>query len=265
MLQTDLSSFSYKKGSLLPWCKKCGAEHFYRKGKNKKGLQQYQCRRCGFRFVWTSDLPRRKNFSSIMSFAVEVYTSPGMAASLRGIVKILKKAFNIKVSHQTIKNWVSAAQKPIPRREIAMPTVWHADETYVKIKGQGHWLWVVFCAQTKQVLAWHISKGRFFPDAKIVMQKAFDCVGCQPQKIITDGLWQYQAAIKKVIGWHWRVQKAKQIIDRGVGKNALIERLNREIKRRIKWFSTFQSFNGALAFFGLWFYHHNLAVAPFFT
>jgi len=28
-------------------------------------------------------------------------------------------------------------------------------------------------------------------------------------------------------------------------------------KRRIKWFSTFQSIEGAHAFFGLWFYHHN--------
>ena len=40
-------------------------------------------------------------------------------------------------------------------------------------------------------------------------------------------------------------------------KNAFIERLNREIKRRLKWFSFFQALEGATAFFGLWFYHHN--------
>ncbi len=77
------------------------------------------------------------------------------------------------------------------------------------------------------------------------------------EKIITGGLYQYAAAIKKVVGWNWRIQKQKHIIDSGIGKNWFIERLNREIKRRIKWFSTFQSLDGANAFFGLWFYHHN--------
>ena len=70
MIQTDLSSFSYKKGSLLPVCKKCGTENFHKNGKNKQGIQRYQCRNCGFRFVWTFDLPRRNFFSSIMGFAV---------------------------------------------------------------------------------------------------------------------------------------------------------------------------------------------------
>jgi transposase-like protein len=59
------------------------------------------------------------------------------------------------------------------------------------------------------------------------------------------------------MGWSWREHKKRHIIDSGIGKNAIIERLNREIKRRMKWFSTFQSVEGAEAFFGLWFYHYN--------
>jgi len=257
MLQTDLSSFSYKKGSLLPWCKRCGAEHFYRNGKNKKCIQRYRCRSCGFRFVWTSDLPRRNFFSYIIAFAVEIYTSPRMCASLRGVAQILKKAFNETVSYKTIGDWVKSTKKPICRRQNPRPTTWHADETYIKIKGVGHWLWIVRCRETKEVLAWHISEGRFFKDARLVMQKALDTAGCRPEQIITDGLYQYAAAIKKVIGWNWRVQKQKHVVDSGIGKNWFIERLNREIKRRIKWFTTFQSLEGANAFFGLWFYHHN--------
>ena len=264
MIQTDLSSFSYKKGSLTPSCKKCGAQHFYRKGKNKNGIARLQCRNCGYRFVWTSDLPKRHFFSSIMCFAVEIYTSLKMAASLQGVADILKKAFNIQVSRETIRQWVLTAKKPFCSREI-ISTRWHADETYIKIKGKGFWLWIVFCAKTKQVLAWHISKGRFFKDAKTVLQKALLTAGCRPEEIITDGLYQYAAAIKKVMGWNWRVQKEKHIIDSGIGKNALIERLNREIKRRMKWFSTFQSMKSAEAFFGLWFYHHNQAKTHILT
>jgi len=264
MIQTDLYSFSYKKGSLLPVCKKCGAEHFYRKGKNKKGLQKYQCRRCGFRFVWTSDLPKRHFFSSIMSFAVEIYTSLRMANSLQGVTDILKKAFNIQVSRETIRQWVLDSKVMVLRREN-ISTTWHADETYIKIKGKGYWLWVVFCEDTKQVLAWHISKKRFFKDARYVLQKALDFAGVKPEKMITDGLYAYAAAVKKVMGWNWRIFKDKYNIESGIGKNAIIERLNREIKRRIKWFSTFQSMRGALAFFGLWFYHYNLIKAHILT
>ena len=33
MIQTDLYSFSYKTGTFVPWCKKCGAENFYKDGK----------------------------------------------------------------------------------------------------------------------------------------------------------------------------------------------------------------------------------------
>lgn len=252
MIQTDLHSFSYKKGTLVPLCKRCGMQKFYRDGNAR-----HKCRSCGFRFVWTSDLPHRRFFSSIMAFAVELYTSPRVAASLRGVVQILKKAFGVIVSYETIRQWVLATKKLFSRAKSSAPTTWHVDETYIKIQGIGHWLWIVYCADTRHVLSWHISKGRFFNDAKKVLVDALQVAGTRPEKIITDGLWQYQSAIKKVIGWHWREQKQRHIIDSGIGKNALIERLNREVKRRIKWFSTFQSQEGAHAFFGLWFYHHN--------
>lgn len=261
MIQTDLYSFSYKKGSLVPVCKKCGAEHFYKKGKNKKGLQKYQCRKCGFRFVWSSDLPNRRFFSQVMGFAVELYTSLRMGISLQGVADILAKIFNINVSREAIRQWVLDAKTVILRREN-ISTTWHADETYLKIKGKGFWLWIVLCADTKQVLSWHISEKRLFKDAKIVLQKALDIVGVRPEKIVTDGLFQYAAAIKKVMGWHWRIYKRKHIIDSGIGKNALIERLNREVKRRVRWFSTFQNFESANAFFGLWFYHYNQSRHP---
>ena len=257
MIQTDLYSFAYKKGSLLPWCKKCGAEHFYRKGKNKKGVQRYECRNCGFRFVWTSDLPRRNFFSSVISFAVEIYTMPRIAISLRGVVDIIKKAFGIKVSYEAVRQWVRAAKQRICRRQIPISTHWHADETYIKIQGKGFWLWVVYCRSTKQVLSWHISKIHLLKHAKKVMKEALRIAGKRPKTVTTDGLWQYPVAIYKTMKWNWREQKKRHIIDSGIGKNAIIERLNREIKRRVKYFSTFQSFRGALAFFGLWFYHYN--------
>jgi len=258
MIQTDLYSFSYKKGSLIPRCKRCEAQHWHRDGKNKRGVQRYRCRQCGYRFVWTSDLPRRRFFSSVMSFAVELYTSPRMAASLRGVSLVLKKAFGVDVTHQTIRQWVLNTKKPVSRRETGVSTAWHADETYFKIKGKAYWLWIVYCEETKYVLSWHISKKHLFKHAKQVMRTALhNNRNVKPKEIITDGLWQYPAAIYKVMRWNWKEHKKRHIISSGIGKNAILERLNREIKRRLKWFSTFQSTRGALAFFGLWLHHHN--------
>lgn len=255
MLQTDLSSFNYKKGSLVPWCKRCDKQHFYRDGKNKQGIPRYRCRDCGMRFVWTSDLPKHRCFSNIMSFAVELYTDLRKAVSLEGVAELLQKIFGVKFTYETIRQWILAAKPTVSRRQIQTSKIWHVDETYVKIKGKGHWLWIVY--DEHYVLAWHLSKKRTIADARKVLHRAMCIAKSRPEQIITDGLYAYAHAIKKEIGWNWREQKKRYIIASGIGRNALIERLNREIKRRIKWFSTFQSLKGTLAFFGLWFNHYN--------
>ena len=127
-----------------------------------------------------------------------------------------------------------------------------------KIKKVGYWTWIVRCRESKHVIAWHISQTRLLKDARAVLRRAMgQSKGVRPEKIITDGLWQYPATIKKEVGWNWREQKIKHVISSGIGKNAFIERLNREIKRRLKWFSFFQALEGANAFFGLFFYHFN--------
>ena len=257
MIQTDLYSFSYKKGSVVPFCKRCGCTFLQRKGKDRFGKQRRQCVECGFKLVWTSDLPRRNFFSNVMLFATELYGTVGI--SLRTIAKKMKKFFGIDISHEGIRQWVIAAKGLNLIDDEVVPTkTWHIDETYIKIKGKGRWLWVVFCKESKHVIAWHISTKRLLKDAKAALRKAMNTTkGVRPQKIITDGLLQYTVAIKKEVGWNWRVHEKRHVKDSGIGKNAVIERVNREIKRRIKWFSTFQSLEGATAFFNLFFYHFN--------
>ena len=117
MIQIDLYSFSYKKGSLVPLCKRCGEQNFYRNGKNKEGIQRYKCKKCNMRFLWTSDLERRRFFSNIISFAVEIYTDLRKAVSLEGVAELLKKIFGVKVSDEAVRQWILAAKKTISRKE----------------------------------------------------------------------------------------------------------------------------------------------------
>ena len=79
MIQTDLYSFSNKTGTLVPWCKKCGEQNFWRNGKSENNQQIYKCKQCGFRFVWCSDLPNKRFFTNIISFAVEIYVETGLS------------------------------------------------------------------------------------------------------------------------------------------------------------------------------------------
>ena len=108
------------------------------------------------------------------------------AISLEGVAELLKKLFDTEVSGEAVRLWVLASNKTISQREIVKATKWHADETYIKIKGIGYWLWIVY--DKLGVLAWHISKKRKIKDAKIVLKKALEVSGTKPAKIITDGL-----------------------------------------------------------------------------
>jgi|TARA_Y100000310_G_C20638236_1_gene792410 transposase-like protein len=115
------------------------------------------------------------------------------------------------------------------------------------------------------VLAWHISRKHLIKHAKHVMQQALQVAGTRPEKIITDGLWQYPVGIYKAMGWSKKEHRKRHIQDSGVGLNAPIERVNKEIKRRLKWFGSFQSFRGALTFFELWFFHFNKRIPAHVT
>ena len=95
----------------------------------------------------------------------------------------------------------------------------------IKISYEGIRQWVIAGKELNLiVLAWHISKGRFFKDAKEVLRKALAKTnGIKPEKIVKDGLYQYDASIKKIIGWNWRIQKVCHIKDSGIGKNAILK------------------------------------------
>tara|TARA_Y100000310_G_scaffold340344_1_gene435777 strand:+ start:849 stop:1622 length:774 start_codon:yes stop_codon:yes gene_type:complete len=250
-IQLYLDSYCYKKlsGTLVPDCKKCESKNLKKDGKYKD-FQQYKCKECGFRFSYASDLPRRRFPSSIIHFAVSLYVSTGI--SLRNVAKKVLKFFKTKVSHKTIQSWVKTFQ--VPEINLKTGAIWHADETSIKIKGKLYWLWLVIDSKTRLIISWRLSKDRTLEDAKQLMLEAKEKAGI-PNLIITDGLAAYIKAIKKVFGWRNKVHhRAKSA---AFGPNSIIERLNREVKRRVKWFSTFQSFDCAENFIQQWINNYN--------
>jgi putative transposase len=251
-MQTTLCSFSYKG---LPFCKRCGSSPIVQDGRYKRQSKQshkYRCRRCGFGFVWTSDLPQMRHSSDVVAFAVELYSRVG--TGLRTTAQMLEEHFEVKISYEAIRQWVLKCgdlKLPTPQPEVS--TVWRADETYVKVKGEGHWLWLVYCHRSGAILSWHLSKERTQQDAIALLRGAKENAGMRPRELITDGLWEYRYAARKVFGSRY----VRHAVSSGFGENAPIERVNEEVKRRVKWFRTFQVVDCAKVSIGLWVFHWN--------
>ncbi len=196
-LQCVLSSFSFKtfSGWVVPECKRCGSSHIKKAGWFNRH-QRYECKNCGLRFVYTSDLPRKRFHSSVIKYAVKLYASLGV--SLRTIANKVLNFFGIRVSHESIRKRVKDFL--FPEKKLEVGKVWHADETAIKIKGKVHWLWLVMDRKTRKIITWRLSNGRTYFDARIVMKEAKEKAG-KPRVIVTDGLWEYRRAIRKTWGW----------------------------------------------------------------
>ncbi len=247
VMQKDLISFS------PPNCKRCASHSVVKDGwyQKKLWLHRYRCKRCGYRFV-KGDLPKRRFTAGVIAFAVKLYAELGI--SLRATARKVKELFGKAVSHTTIQRWVlHCAELPLPTVEPVYGPVWHADETMVRGPGEWWWLWVVEDRETRGLLALHLSRERSTEHAMTVLRKAKEAAGMRPQEVVTDGLYDYRSAIKKVLGYRY----VKHTVDSGVGKNAVLERLNREIKRRTKWFTAFRSFESCEHFFRVWQYYYN--------
>jgi putative transposase len=193
-----------------------------------------------------------RHSSDVLAFAVELYNRVGI--SLRTTAQMLDEHFGLKVSYEAVRQWVlkcGTLSLPTPQPEVS--TVWHADETYVKVKGEGHWLWLVYCHESGTILSWHLSKKRTQQDAITLLRGARENAGMRPRELITDGLWEYRYAARRVFGYRY----VRHTVDSGFGLNAPIERLNEEVKRRVKWFRTFQAVDCARVFISLWVFHWN--------
>ena len=83
---------------------------------------------------------------------IDIYTTTGIG--LRTLARQLLKFFGIKLSHEGIRQWVLAGKQEVfVDDKVDNCQTWSVDETYIKIKGKGYWLWIVYCVETKQVLS----------------------------------------------------------------------------------------------------------------
>ena len=143
-----------------------------------------------------------KTSPEIIRLAVMMYVR--FPLSLRNVEDLLHER-GIELSHETIRFWwnrfgpIFAAEIRKKRRVRASSGWrWHLDEMFVKINGEGHYLWRAVDHEG-EVLEAFVSKKRDREAALKFLRKLMKRYG-RPDAIITDRLRSYRAALRELGG-----------------------------------------------------------------
>lgn len=193
--------------------------------------------------------------------------------STRQTSHALEEIHGIKISHTMIAKYALTAAtviKPFvdsfnynPSKRIA------ADETYIKVKGVRHYVWIIMDACKKSILGYQVSDTRAVGPCILAMRMAFEKFKVFPQselQFVADGYSAYPLAKQQ-----FEIEENKdftltQVI--GLCNNdpvstefrwikQVIERLNRTFKASYRVTCGYGSDNGALYGFSLWVAYYN--------
>jgi len=181
--------------------------------------------------------------------------------SLRKTAAIMYDVHNVKISHQTIANYVNAVApivKPLVDHHPYQLSDSHCgDETYIKIGGVWHYIFFFFDAAKKIITSYRVQANRDYVSAVYAINDVLVKLGEIPEKLnlITDGNPIYLLAQHFFAG-HDINFDVKQVVgltnDDPVSKEyrplkQIIERLNRTFKGNYKHTNGYGSGTGAIA------------------
>jgi transposase-like protein len=245
-----------------PVCDRCQSGDVTLKGKryNKSGvIHRYLCKSCGRRFTGRDGFQRRRADPEKIALALDLYFR-GM--SVRKIAEHFAQVHNLKVSPATVYYWLvrysRIAAEWMDRQGAGVGQRWHVDETVVSIDGKRCYVWNVLDAETRFLLATHVSRDRSMTDTRAPLHKAKKVADESPVEVFSDGMGSYPRAIHNEFGRggyspHHRVPSI-----RAPESNNLVERLHGTEKERIKVMRGFDNPKGAAALMEGFRVHYNM-------
>jgi len=247
-------------------CARCQSGSVVLSGKrhNKSGtLARYSCKVCGFRFVGRDGFQRRRADPEKIALALDLYFR-GM--SVRKVKEHFAQAQGLHVSHVTIYNWVAhfgkLAAAWMDRQGARTGERWHIDETVVSVNGDPKYVWNVLDADSRFLLATHVSKLRDLKQTRLPLCKAKAATPDRPMEVFSDGMLSYPRAIRNELGYRSEMQlvnphhRVPSI--RARESNNLVERLHGTEKERIKVMRGFDNDRGTAALMEGFRAHYNL-------
>tara|TARA_R110000772_G_scaffold35451_1_gene85417 strand:+ start:31 stop:501 length:471 start_codon:yes stop_codon:yes gene_type:complete len=143
-----------------------------------------------------------KTSPEIIRLAVMMYVR--FPLSLRNVEDFLHER-GIDICHETVRYWWGRFG-PLFAGELRKKRIhpshnysnwkWHLDEVFVKINGETHYLWRAVDHEG-EILESFVSKRRDRRAALVFLKKLMKRYG-RPQKIVTDRLRSYRAAMKTI-------------------------------------------------------------------
>jgi putative transposase len=160
-------------------------------------------------------------------------------------VEELMEERGVPIDHATIQRWVvkysPQLEEAFHRRKRPVWVSWRMDETYIKVKGQWHYLYRAV-DKTGQTIDFLLTEARDEQAAKRFLTKAIRRHGV-PEKITIDGSAANEAAIKSYNAEHGTaiaIRKIKYL-------NNIVEQDHRAVKRVTRPMLGFKSFEAAQA------------------
>ena len=225
-------------------CPYCSSEKIFKRGnrKTKVGIKQvYCCKECKKRFV-LEPIKYIKGNAKLVCLAMDCYFKGN---SLRDIQDMFKQFYNLEISHETIRRWISRFTKIMDNYTKKLkPDVsnrWHTDEQNIKVGKEWVWSWNTIDRDTRFWLANNVTTNRKINDARQIFKQAKETAGEIPEdlELVTDGLHSYKKAIKKEFNTAKdRFNRTKKgntmhIGNAGIKKkinNNMVERLHNEFR-----------------------------------
>lgn len=213
-----------------------------------------------------------KKFNShIMGLCLTYHVN--LKLSTRQTAHALKEVHGIDISHRTVANYAltaAAVIKPfVDTFEYKPSKILSADETYIKVKGIKHYVWIVMDACKRSILGYQVSDTRAVGPCILAMRMAFDKFKYFPQKainFIADGYSAYPLAKQQFELEENKDFNLTQVIgltnDDPVSAEfrwvkQIVERLNRTFKSSYRVTCGYGSDEGATYGFSLWVAYYN--------
>ena len=239
-------------------CPRCTSEAVVKRGKSRDGTQTYACKVCKGRLYNDGLGKGRRVPPEQIGAAINLfYDGP----SIKAIAENLSDLFDIpepsKASvYEWVRDYTGLAQREMEKYKAKTGSEWVADEMVLKVGGEKYWNWNVMDADTRYILASHLSKRRDMREAMKVMEKAKANAANLPKTIKTDRLKSYIDAIERVFG-----ADVKHIQSDGITapiNNNLSERLQGAFRQRTKVMRGLQSLETGQHFLDGWVINYNL-------
>ncbi len=218
------------------------------------------------------DLEKIHNSHHVVGLVLTLFMNAGLSSRLTR--DLLWGLYGIKLSHQTVINYVNAAAAriaPFLDRDLPVPgSTAAADETYLIVENEWHYTWFIIDSETKALCGYNLSDTRGTIPALATLYNTYG----QPAKnrgktytLVRDGLPSYDSAIlaynqevqeqiltgKTVVG----LENLDEVSKEFRPFKQMIERLNRTYKFHTRPRAGMKSLDGAAALTTLFVAYYN--------